>query len=527
MSSPATQPSAEPNIHPLEKQRRDNRDAVAALGRMPYGQRVDGLKTLLEARQKYDEGADAKFNEAGKPPPEGFVDPRPRVTVAGRVVLFRDNGKLIWMTLRDHTGDLQAAVSQRDVDATSFSLAKKTDLGDIVVVTGAVMKTKTGEITVWAVGEGSVQAGSKCLVPPPEKHAGLTDVELRYRQRYVDLWATPETTKVFQLRSKIVACIRRYLDSRDFLEVETPMLQTLAGGAAARPFVTHMNALDIDLYLRIAPELYLKRLLVGGLPRVYEINRNFRNEGLDKQHNPEFTMLEAYQAFGDCETVMQLTEGVIREAARMVAAETQGPTDLRLPFGELVVDYGAPFARVRYAELFERALGFAMSDARRCREEALKRHLFTAEEIDRLDPIFIVNELFEEVAEKTVDPAKPTFITEYPAALSPLTRPKPGNQGEAAVAERADLFIGGMEVAPHYTELNDPDVQAAKFREQLAGLDDEESTFRTFDADFIHALKVGMPPAGGLGLGIDRLTMLLTNQRTIRDVVLFPLMRPE
>jgi lysyl-tRNA synthetase class 2 len=515
-------------IHPLEQQRRDNRAAVAALGREPYGLRTDGLRTLLEARQKYDAAADAAFNAAGKTPPPDFTDPRPRVSLSGRVVLFRDNGKLIWMTLRDHTGDLQVAISQRDVDETSFAIAKKTDLGDIIVVSGAMMKTKTGEITVWASGHGgasgAVAPGSKCLVPPPEKHAGLTDVELRYRQRYVDLWATPDTLQVFQLRSQIVACIRRYLDSRAFLEVETPMLQTLAGGAAARPFVTHMNALDIDLFLRIAPELYLKRLLVGGLPRVYEINRNFRNEGLDKQHNPEFTMLEVYQAFGDCQTVMELTEGLIRDAARMVAAETHGPTDLRLPFGDLTIDYGSPFARVTYTELFERALGFPMSDRARGREEALKRHLFKAEEIDKLDPIFIVNELFEEVAEKSVDPTRPTFITEYPAALSPLTRPKPGHP---QVAERADLFIAHMEVAPHYTELNDPDIQAAKFREQLVGLDDEESTFRTFDADFINALKVGMPPAGGLGLGIDRLAMLLTNQRTIRDVVLFPLMRPE
>jgi len=497
---------------------------VAALGQQPYGQRTDGIRSLLEAREKYDAGADLKHNEAGKSPPEGFVDPRPRVTVAGRVVLFRDNGKLIWMTLRDHTGEMQVAVSQKDVDAASFGVAKKTDLGDIVVASGAVMKTKTGEITVWAGGDSAIAAGSKCLVPPPEKHAGLTDIELRYRQRYVDLWATPETITVFQLRSKIVASVRRSLDARGFLEVETPMLQTQAGGAAARPFATHMNALDIDLYLRIAPELYLKRLLVGGLPKVYEINRNFRNEGLDKQHNPEFTMLEVYQAFGDCETVMQLTEGLIRDAARMVAAETRGPTDLRLPFGEITIDYGLPFARVAYGDLFERALGFDMGDADCARDQALQRHLFKVDEIDRIDPVFIVNELFEEVAEKSVDAGKPTFITEYPSALSPLTRPKPSNP---AVAERADLFIAHMEVGPHYTELNDPDVQAAKFREQLSGLDDEESTFRTFDADFIHALKVGMPPAGGLGIGIDRLTMLLTNQRTIRDVVLFPLMRPE
>jgi lysyl-tRNA synthetase class 2 len=263
------------------------------------------------------------------------------------------------------------------------------------------------------------------------------------------------------------------------------------------------------------------------MPRVYEINRNFRNEGLDKQHNPEFTMLEAYEAYGDCSTVMELTESICRDAAEMVVREGSASSGSRpglaLPFGDLSIDFGPPFAQVTYAELFERALGFGVHDSRRARDEALKRHLLSKEEVGKLDDALIVNELFEEVAEKSLDAARPTFITEYPAAISPLTRPRPG---DARVAERADLFIGGMEIAPHYTELNDPDVQEAKFREQLKGLDEEQATFRTFDEDFIGALKVGMPPAGGMGLGIDRLVMVLTNQRTIRDVVLFPLMRP-
>jgi lysyl-tRNA synthetase class 2 len=522
----ASTPAIDP-VHPLEAQRRANRDAVAALGLNPYGQRVDQLLTLADAKAFYSPDADqahqaasaaakdaAKSGAAAGP----VVDQRPRAAVAGRVMLLRDNGKLIWLTLRDHTGDLQVAVSAKDCDERSFKLAKSTDLGDVLIARGPLMKTKSGEVTIWA---SALEPGAKCLVPPPEKHAGLADVELKYRQRYVDMWATPETTRVFAVRSLIVSRLRALLNQRGYLEVETPMLQTLAGGAAARPFVTHMNALDLPLFMRIAPELYLKRLLVGGLPKVYEINRNFRNEGLDKQHNPEFTMLEAYHAFGDVETVMELTESLIRDAAQAVSPPGQPPV---LPFGELTIDYARPFDRVAYADLFARALGFPMTDTAAVIRECERRHIKTA----GVDPVFLINELFEEAAEPTLDPARPTFITDYPAAISPLTRPKPANP---ALADRADLFIGGMEIAPHYTELNDPDVQAAKFREQLktgdAEKNAEENTFRTFDADFIHALKVGMPPAGGMGLGIDRLVMLLTNQRTIRDVVLFPLMRPQ
>jgi lysyl-tRNA synthetase class 2 len=522
------EPSLPADLHHLERQRRDNRERVRALGLNPYGQRTAGILSLADAKAAYDQAADEEHKARSKEP--GYSDGRAVVRVAGRVMLARDNGKLIWLNVRDQSGDLQVAVSQRDCKAPGFDLAKMTDLGDVVIAAGRVMKTRTGEVTVWA---DELLPASKCLAPPPEKHAGLHDVELRYRQRYVDMWATPETTRVFQLRSRMVSRLRRFLDERGYVEVETPMLQTLAGGAAARPFVTHMNALDINLFLRIAPELYLKRLLVGGLPRVYEINRNFRNEGLDKQHNPEFTMLEVYEAYGDMGTVMELTESLVRELARTVAAEpgapatgSQDPSDaqpapgaLVLPFGDLKIDYGPPFRRVTYNELFLSALGFPIGDSGRLRGEAKARRL----KHEGLADVLIANELFEEVAEKSLDPARPTFITEYPAALSPLTRPKPG---DPAVAERADLFIGGMEIAPHYTELNDPDVQEQKFREQLQGLDDEESTFRTFDEDFIRALKTGMPPAGGFGLGIDRLVMLLTDQRSIRDVVLFPLMRP-
>ncbi len=507
----------------LEHQRRANREEVRKLGQNPYGSRTDGLLTLAQARAAYDETAATEFNAKGKEP--GYKDNRPRVSVAGRTMLLRDNGKLLWINLRDATGDLQVAISQKDCSESGFKLAKLTDLSDIIVVTGRVMKTKTGEVTVWAE---DVKPGAKSLVPPPEKHAGLQDVEIRYRQRYTDLWANPETMKVFELRSKIVGQIRRFMESRGYLEVETPMLQSLAGGAAARPFVTKMNALDINLFMRIAPELYLKRLLVGGMPKVFEINRNFRNEGLDKQHNPEFTMLEAYHAFGDVETVMELTESAIRDAATMIHRGAGLSGDVVLPFGDFQINYSKPFDRVSYGTLFEKAYGYPMTDTERTRKDLAARMPQHAGAIATMDPWLVVNELFEMKGEDQFDHARPTFITDYPAAISPLTRPKPNN---SALADRADLFIAGMEIAPHYTELNDPDIQEQRFKEQLKGLDadknTEENTFRTMDHDFLRALRVGMPPAGGMGLGVDRVVMILTNQRTIRDVMLFPLMRPE
>ncbi|MEM7623557.1 MAG: amino acid--tRNA ligase-related protein, partial [Planctomycetota bacterium] len=312
------------DIHHLEAQRRLNRDAVRDTGLDPYGSRADGLLTLAEAHAQYDADADAEHQSsdaerraakkadpaAGEDTLPALVDARSVVRVAGRVVLLRDNGKLVWLNIRDSTRvSFQIAVSKRDADEGGFSLAKAADLGDIVIAEGPLMKTKLGEVTCWAK---SLRPASKCLLPPPEKHAGLSDVEARYRRRYVDLWSNPETARVFEIRSAIVARIRAHLTELGFMEVETPMLQTQAGGAAARPFLTHMNALDIELSMRIAPELFLKRLLVGGFHRVFEINRNFRNEGLDKQHNPEFTMLELYQAFGDYHTVMDVTEGVVR-----------------------------------------------------------------------------------------------------------------------------------------------------------------------------------------------------------------------
>ena len=559
-------------MHPLEAQRRENREAIRALGVDPYGKRIDGAVTIAEARGMYDAEADAaqqassaahkEAMKAAGGSDEGLpaiVDDRARATVVGRVVLKREGGKLIWMQIRDHTSgpavlitgqdadeaegrgaiepsgfaealvaDLQVAVSARDVAEPGFAVTKALDLGDIVMASGPLMRTKAGETTIWA---DRLELVCKSLTPPPEKWAGVKDIEQRYRRRYMDLGQTPESMQVFKLRSRIVREMRREMEDRGFLEVETPVLQALAGGAAARPFTTHMNALDIDLFMRIAPELYHKRLIVGGMPGVFEFSKNFRNEGLSPRHNPEFTSMEAYLALGDYHSMRELAESLIRRAAAAVWTELHGGSAplpgaaIELPFGDWVIDYGRPFDTITFSELFEKALGFPMTDHGRAVEEAKTRGFKVADKHGTaLDPILVVNELFEEVAEPTLDPSRPTFVFDYPSALSPLTRPK---ADRPEIAERWDLFIGGMEVGPAYTELNDPDIQAAKFSEQLAGLDDEETTFRNFDQDFIDALKVGMPPAGGVGLGIDRVCMLLLNQKSIRDVILFPMMRPE
>ncbi len=496
----------------------------------PYGRRVDGLIPLAEALDLYDESADS----AAKETPEN--DTRPTVKVAGRIVLHRDIGSLVFATLRDASGDLQFAVSKKAVPKPLMKLAKLADLGDIVVVEGKLAKTKTGEVTVWAEGDAGFQLACKSLAPPPEKWAGLKDPELRYRKRYVDMYANPDVTATMLQRSRILKATRDFFCDRGFVEVETPMMQPIAGGAAARPFVTHINALDIDLYLRIAPELYLKRLLVGGMPKVFEINRNFRNEGVDRSHNPEFTMLELYEAFGDLYRVMDHTEQLFQHLVRIIKTPlapgstggnppgnppvepgANGETDLTLPYGELTIDY-ANFRRAKYLDLFEEHNGFAAADRQRVLAKARELHVDNAE---AKDPDLLLNEVWEQTVEPHL--VQPTFVIDYPASLCPLTKRKPDDPG---VAERFELFIANMELANAYTELNDPAVQRANFEQQLAGEDDEESTFRTMDRDFVEALRVGMPPAGGLGIGIDRLVMLLTNKSTIRDVILFPLMKP-
>jgi lysyl-tRNA synthetase class 2 len=487
----------------------------------PYGGRVDGLITLAAAHERYDPTSDPNVTGATDSTDitaTPATDRRPVVTVAGRVVLHRDIGSLVFMTLRDATADLQIGVSKKAVDPRAFKLAKLADLGDWVVVQGPVGTTRTKEITVWAAGEGSFTIATKTLALPPEKHHGLQDPELRCRKRYVDLYANPHVLQTFLKRSRIIQRVRDFLTNPPaslgdpFVEVETPMMQLLPGGAAARPFITHHNALDLDLYLRVAPELYLKRLLVGGMPRVFEINRNFRNEGLSQRHNPEFTMLELYQAFGDYGSMMTLTERLIHT----LAVEIGGSATL--PFGDWQIDYSMPFRRASYHELFQEHNGFPGSDHDRL--AALARHVGI--DPQGKDHDLLLNEVWEETVEQYL--IQPTFVMDYPAVVCPLTKTKPGKPD---IAERFELFIARMEVANAYTELNDPDVQEANFRRQVAGLDPEEAVFRTIDQDFLEALRVGMPPAGGLGIGIDRLVMLLTNSRSIRDVILFPLMRPQ
>jgi lysyl-tRNA synthetase class 2 len=499
------------------------------LGFEPYGQRVDGLLPLADARARFSEDAHAAYEAAAKEAKVSggtAADGRATVKVAGRVVQHRDMGKLVFLFLRDASGDLQVSVSKAALAANAFELAKAADYGDILVAEGPIGRTQKGEVCVWA---NSLSIGAKSLAAPPEKWHGLSDPELRYRRRYVDMYANPETAKVFAMRARIVSRIRRFMDARGFLEVETPVLQPVAGGAAARPFTTHHNALDMPLFMRIAPELYLKRCMVGGMRKVYEINRNFRNEGIDRSHNPEFTAMEVYEAFGDYGTMMELTESLIHEIAVSMVAERQaaglrvdpngpngGPV---LPWGELEINYAKPFVRVRFEELFRRGVGVDMRDFAAVRAQARANGMHHEA---KLDDWLVVNELFEELAEPLIDPCRPTFVTDYPSAVSPLTRP---SRTDPALCERWDIFIGGMEVGPAYTELNDPDIQLAKFTEQLKGADDEESTFRTLDEDFIEALRVGMPPAGGLGIGIDRLVMLMTDSVSIRDVILFPLLK--
>lgn len=487
----------------------------------PYGHRITGLISLAQAREAYDAAADEAHKAATAAKDPNPVDNRTQARVAGRVVLHRDIGKLIFMTLRDDTGDLQIALSKKSVSEHAFNLGKLADLGDVVVATGKLATTKTGELTLWAEGDSETAfiIATKSLAPPPEKYHGLTDPELRYRKRYVDLYANPEVMDTFIKRSRIIKRVRDFLCTPPdhigpgFLEVETPMMQPIAGGAAARPFITHHNALDIQLFLRIAPELYLKRLLVGGMPRVFEINRNFRNEGLSYRHNPEFTMLELYQAYGDYNTMMEIAETLINTIATEICGNTT------LPFGEHQVNYALPFKRVKYHEIFEQVNGFASSDHDKLVARAQQLHINPVGK----DHDVLLSEVWEHTVEPALDPTQPTFIIDYPASICPLTKAK---ADQPAIAERFELYIAGMEVANAYTELNDPDVQEANFKQQLAGQKEEDSMAK-MDMDFVEALRVGMPPAGGLGIGIDRLVMLMTNSRSIRDVILFPLMRPQ
>ncbi|MCY4565863.1 MAG: lysine--tRNA ligase [Gammaproteobacteria bacterium] len=501
----------------IESRRAKHRRWLAA-----GGSYANGFRREAEARTLQADFADRD---------QAALEAQPELTaVAGRVMLRRVMGKASFVTLQDVSGRIQCYLTRDDLGAEAYDEVKSLwDIGDIVGVRGRLMRTNRGELTVRA-SEATLL--NKTLRALPEKFHGLTDQETRYRQRYVDLIVNEDSRRVFEVRSRVVREIRNFFEELGFLEVETPMMHSIPGGALARPFITHHNSLDMDLYLRVAPELFLKRLVVGGFERVFEINRNFRNEGLSTRHNPEFTMLEFYWAYRDYRELMDLTVEMLRQ----ICVNVIGGTAFSYQGEE--IDFGRDFAvlsmadsLIRYTDLTEVQL--ADKDAIR---EILKKELFLRElrpeELEDADEIEIGEadwglgklqmELFEACVEKRL--IQPTFITHYPAEVSPLSR---RNDADPGVTDRFELFIAGREIANGFSELNDPDDQAGRFREQAARGDTGDHEAMRFDADYITALEYGLPPTAGEGVGIDRLVMLLTDSASIRDVLLFPLLRPQ
>ncbi|NIA08563.1 MAG: lysine--tRNA ligase [Nitrospiraceae bacterium] len=434
-------------------------------------------------------------------------------SLAGRIMSMRRFGKAAFLDLQDRSNHLQVYVQRDQVGTEAYALFKKFDIGDLIKVTGRLFRTKTGELTLFA---DTIKLVTKSMRPLPEKYHGIKDKEIRYRQRYVDLIMSEEVRKVFRDRSHIVQMVRRYLISRDFLEVETPMMQPIVGGATARPFRTHHNALDMDLYLRIAPELYLKRLLVGGCERVFELNRNFRNEGISVRHNPEFTMLEFYEAYATYTDLMTRTE----EMFSMIADEIkEGPI---FSYQGHVLNFTPPWRRMALEEALVE-IG-QVSEADLMDRESLMNRLKALDAPIKGDEK--IGKFWTKLFDLLVEPRliQPTFITKYPADVSPLARK---SQGDPMFTDRFELFIAGQEIGNAFSELNDPREQRRRFEEQIANRGDDEEISPVLDEDYVRALEVGMPPAAGEGIGIDRLVMLFTDSPSIRDVILFPQLRPE
>jgi lysyl-tRNA synthetase, class II len=488
------------------QQRRSNLDELAKLGVEIYPRRFDRRHSISELVRQHGERTHDELEES-----------RTETTTSGRILAIRSFGKASFLVLSDGMAKIQVYVRQDALPPLDFQIFKLLDFGDWIGVEGRLFRTKTNELTIWA---SRLHFLSKCLVPLPEKWHGLTDIEIRYRQRYLDLIVNPDARRVFETRSRVVASIRAFMTGRGYLEVETPMMQPIAGGALARPFRTHHNTLDMDLYLRIAPELYLKRLTVGGIERVFEINRNFRNEGISTQHNPEFTMMEFYETYADYQSLMVMTEELLETVAR----EAIGTSDIE--FGEHRISLKAPFARLSLREAareaaskrLDREIGAA--DLRQ-RETAAAIAGQLGLDVDAgSGPGKIVTEIFERLCEEQL--IQPTFVYDFPTEVSPLSKQKPDDPD---TVERFELYIGGFEVANAFSELNDPNEQRRRFEAQIKNRAGGDLEAHEMDEDYIRALEYGLPPTAGEGVGIDRLVMLLTNSPSIRDVILFPLMR--
>jgi lysyl-tRNA synthetase class 2 len=501
----------------LEAARREKLRKIKELGVDPWGSRFDQHQSIASIRELQDqiitEELPPTTSATSPSPPNPNPQPHtqqkgPKVRAAGRIILQRKKGKLIFLDLWDWTGKIQVLVGANQVGETNWELAQCFDLGDIIGVDGELMVTRAGELSIAASGLTFL---SKSIETPPAKFHGLTDPDLRSRMRYMDLVHTDGVLERMLRRTKIVQSVRSTLAGEGFVEVEGPTLHTIAGGAAARPFATHHNALNIPLVLRIALELHLKRLLVGGMERVYELGRVYRNEGIDQKHNPEFTMLEAYQAYGDCRSMMDLTEKIIVDALKATSQ------DLSITWNDQQIDFTPPFARRTYDSLIEEYAGVNPLDCGAVIDYAKSSGI----EVSGKHFDLVKNEVFEAKVEDNL--LGPIFVTDYPASICPLTKRSPNNN---EIADRFELFVQGVELANAYTELNDPDLQELLFSEQLEGQKADE-TMAKMDRDFIRALRHGMPPAGGLGIGIDRLCMFLTNTTSIREVILFPLQRPE